>query len=77
MSVSAFIVGDSPIKLWGLTSQQRIGRQLKQLGKVQGLIVRSRHGPLRSWVAVLEVESGPHAGAFAIFSNTRAAYNRG
>ena len=42
----------------------------------QGLIARWRHGPLRSWMSEAGVESGPQAGAFATFSNTRAAYNR-
>ena len=37
MSLSAYIVGDSSIKLWGLTSQQRIGRQLQQMGEIQWL----------------------------------------
>ena len=37
MSLFAHIVGDSTIKLWGLTSAQRIGRQLRQMGEVQQL----------------------------------------
>ena len=43
---------------------------------VQGLVARLQHGPLRSWMSEQGVESGRHARAFALFSSTRAAYNR-
>ena len=35
MSVQAFIVGESPVRLWGLASGERIARQLRAVGGAQ------------------------------------------
>ena len=35
MSVQAFIVGESRVRLWGLASGERIARQLRAVGGVQ------------------------------------------
>jgi phosphatidylglycerophosphate synthase len=44
---------------------------------IQGIGTRLLHGPVQSWMSEEDVASGPYARAFARFSSTRAAYNRG
>lgn len=41
---------------------------------LQGVIARSRGGPLQSWLSADDVSNGPNARAYRVFGSTRGAY---
>jgi phosphatidylglycerophosphate synthase len=58
----------------GVTFWSVITTLMLVLRLLQGLVARLRGGPLESWLSDGNVATGPNAGAFRIFGNTRGAY---